>query len=464
MSTIILWIFVPFGVSVVLAVFNRKTSFTRWTAALVSLALAVLAAVINFNSLVQFGGRAYELSTSLSILGRRLVLEDSDRTLLVLIYGLSAFWFFGAPAARTYRLFTPFGLGMIAVLVASLAVEPFLFAALLVEIAVLMSIPMLIPPGQPAGQGVMRYLIFQTIGMPCILIGGWALNATEINPSLESLLLEATLLLGLGLAFWLAIFPFYTWIPLLAGESHPYVVGFLLSLLPTVVFSLLLNFLDSYAFLRNSTLLFQGLQLAGTIMVATAGIWAAFQRDLTRLFGYAVILETGFALLALSLHSNSGLAFYAGGFFPRMLGLGLWALAMSVMQSHDVSMKFEEEKQAFQRLPIATTVCLMAIFSTAGLPLLAGFPIRQPLLEELGTHSIPMAIWALVGCAGMMFAGFRILGALFHHEPKIGHIEEERYQIALLLAGALILVIAGIIPGPYITWMSNLLHGYANLF
>ena len=300
MSTIVLWIFVPFGVSVLLAVFNRRTGFTRWTAAVLSLALAVTAALVNFDSLVQFGGRAYELSTSLSILGRRLVLEDSDRTLLVLIYGLSAFWFLGAPAARTYRLFTPFGLGMIAVLVASLAVEPFLFAALLVEIAVLMSIPMLIPPGKPAGQGVMRYLIFQTLGMPCILIGGWALNATDINPSLESLLLEATLLLGLGLAFWLAIFPFYTWIPLLAVESHPYVVGFLLSLLPTVVFSLLLNFLDSYAFLRNSTLLFQGLQLAGTIMVATAGIWAAFQRDLSRLFGYAVILETGFSLLALS--------------------------------------------------------------------------------------------------------------------------------------------------------------------
>ena len=75
-----------------------------------------------------------------------------------------------------------------------------------------------------------------------------------------------------------------------------------------------------------------------------------------------------------------------------------------------------------------------------------------------------MAIWALVGCAGMVFAGIRYLAALFHGEPKIGHIEEDRYQIALLLAGAVILVVAGIIPGPYITWMSNLLQGYANLF
>ncbi|TLN18711.1 hypothetical protein FDZ74_06865, partial [bacterium] len=258
MSTIILWIFVPFAVSMLLIVFNHYTNFTRWTAALLALALAAAAALIDFDSLLQIGGRGYELTTALSVFGRRLVLENTNRTILALIYGLGAFWFLGTPAARTNRLFTPLGLAIISVLVASLAVEPFLYAALLLEIAVLMSIPMLVPPGKAVGQGVMRYLIFQTLGMPCILLGGWALNAIEINPASQSLLAEASFLLALGLAFWLAIFPFYTWVPLLAGESHPFVAGFLFTMLPTVVFSLLLNFLDGYAFLRNSAFLFTG--------------------------------------------------------------------------------------------------------------------------------------------------------------------------------------------------------------
>lgn len=464
MSTILLWIFVPFGVSLLLAVFNRHTTVTRWTAALLALALALSAALIDFGNLVPVGGRAFELSTSISILGRRLVLENSDRILLVLIYGLGAFWFLGTPAAGTHRLFTPLGLGIMAMLVASLAVEPFLYAAMLVEIAVLMSIPMLVPPGKQAGQGVMRYLIFQTLGMPCIILGGWALNAIDINPANESLLLEATYLLGLGLAFWLAIFPFYTWIPLLAGESHPYVAGFLFSMLPTAVFSLLLSFLDGYAFLRNSTFLFQGLQIAGTIMVATAGIWAAFQRDLTRLFGYAVILETGFSLLAISLHSETGLELFAGAYLPRMIGLALWALALAVMQSHGIAMKFEEEKAAFQRLPVASLACLAAMFSIGGLPLLAGFPIRQPLLEELSVTSIPVTVWALVGCAGFMIGGFQYLAALFRNEPKTGRIEENHYQIALLLAGIGVLVVAGVFPRPFIAWMTNILQGFTNLF
>lgn len=464
MNTVILWIFVPFGVSILLGVFNWHANVTRWIAALLALALAIIAAVVDFSGLVLIGNRAYELTTSFSILGRTLVLDNSHRTLLALIYGLGAFWFLGTPAAGTHRLFTPLGFGILTLLVASLAVEPFLFAALLVEIAVLMSIPMLVPPGKAAGQGVMRYLIFQTLGMPCILLGGWALSAIETNPANESLLLAATFLLTLGLAFWLAVFPFYTWIPLLAGESHPYVAGFLFSLLPTVVFSLLLNFLNEYAFLRNSTFLFQGLQLAGTIMVATAGIWSAFQRDLTRLLGYAAILETGFALLALSLRSNTGLELYAGAFFPRLIGLGLWALALSIMQNHGLSLKFEEEKQAFQRLPLASIACVVALFSCSGLPLLAAFPIRQPLLEELGSQSIPVAIWALVGSAGLMVGGFRYLTALFNSEPKMVHIEENHYQIILLVVSVALLIAAGVFPTLFIDWMSNILQGYANLF
>lgn len=464
MNTVILWIMVPFGASLLLAMLSRYARLTRWMAAILTLTLAIAAGLLNFGNLVVLGGRAYELVTSLTLLGRRLVLDNADRTLLVLIYGLGAFWFFGTPAANTNRLFTPLGLGMISLLVASLAVEPFLYAALLVEIAVLMSIPMLVQPGKPAGQGVMRYLIFQTLGMPCILLGGWALSATEINPANERLFIEATYMLSLGMAFWLAIFPFYTWIPLLAGESHPYVAGFLFSLLPTAVFSMLLSFLDGYAFLRNSTALFQGLQLAGTIMVATGGIWAAFQRDLTRLLGYAVILETGFALLALSLHSDTGLEIFAGAYFPRLVGLALWALALSVMQSHGVSAQFENEKQAFQRLPLASLACLLAIFSISGLPLLAGFPVRLPLLEELGQQSISMAIWALVGCGGLMVGGFRYLGVLFHQEPKVGRGEESRYQIILLLGGVVVLIVAGIFPRPFLTWMANILQGFGNLF
>ena len=104
---------------------------------------------------------------------------------------------------------------------AARAVEPFLFGAVRVEIAVLVSIPMLVPPGTRPGRGVLRYLIFQTLALPVILLAGWAFNIVQIYPENQAALARASIFLGLGFAFWLGVFPFYTWIPMLSEESHP---------------------------------------------------------------------------------------------------------------------------------------------------------------------------------------------------------------------------------------------------
>ena len=73
----------------------------------------------------------------------------------------------------------------------------------------------------------------------------------ESNPGDIELLAQAAVLLALGFAFLLAIFPFYTWIPLLMEEASPYAVGFVLWIFPTVALLFMLGFLDRYAWLRD---------------------------------------------------------------------------------------------------------------------------------------------------------------------------------------------------------------------
>ena len=41
MSTVTFWIFVPFGISIVLVLFNRSVRVTRWIAAVAAVGLAV---------------------------------------------------------------------------------------------------------------------------------------------------------------------------------------------------------------------------------------------------------------------------------------------------------------------------------------------------------------------------------------------------------------------------------------
>jgi len=61
-------------------------------------------------------------------------------------------------------------------------------------------------------------------------------------------------------------------------------------------------------------------------MVVTGGLLAAFQHHLGKIMGYAIIVETGFSLLALSLGSSSSLNIFLLLLVPRAISLGLWAL------------------------------------------------------------------------------------------------------------------------------------------
>ncbi|HQN45352.1 MAG TPA: hypothetical protein PLA25_14540, partial [Anaerolineaceae bacterium] len=304
MSAPLIWIVIPLVLTGLLWLLHRQPKRAALAMLIICLVLVILAATLPIGSFIKVGRTTFELPTILTLFGRRLVLEASDRIWLMLVYGLGAAWSLGIVQSRVHRSFTPLSLLMIVLLVAARAVEPFLYAALLVAVAVLASLPLMLPPDARPGRGIMRYLIFQMLAVPFILLAGWAASVVDANPSNEVLRLVASASLGLGLSFWLAVFPFYTWVPLLAGEAHPFAAGFVLSLLTTTALFLGLDFFNGFGWLRNSDLILTALRLVGVLMVVTGGIWAAFQEDLTRLFGYAIIVDLGAALLSISLHSE----------------------------------------------------------------------------------------------------------------------------------------------------------------
>ena len=53
-------------------------------------------------------------------------------------------------------------------------------------------------------------------------------------------------------AFLLAIFPLFTWIPMLSEEVSPYILGFILWILPTTTLIFCAGFIDRYSWLRSS--------------------------------------------------------------------------------------------------------------------------------------------------------------------------------------------------------------------
>ena len=461
MSGPIIWVGVPAVAGLVFWFLRKRSGRVALFATGLCLALALAAWLIPFGQALRLGPLSLTVDTTLSFAGRRLILEASDRTFLVFIYFACAFWFAGSQAAGANELFIPFGFGIVALLVAALSVEPFLYAALLVEMAVLVAIPMLAPPGTRIGQGVLRFLIFQTLAMPFILLAGWALAGVETNPSNQTLVILSTVFLALGFAFWLAVFPFYTWIPMLAEQSNPYVSGFIFLMLTTVNLLLGLNFLDRFGWLRASLDVFLVISQIGTLMVVAAGVWAAFQKDLSRLFGYGVIVETGFSMLAIGLGGPVGMQLFSSMLIPRMVGLGLWALSLSILLREAGSTRFEAVRGLAQRMPFAVSGLAVAALTLGGLPLLPVFPVHQLLLEELAKISLMNALWVLLGSGAMLFSTFRALTVLAHGTRLPQVVRENRAQIVLLVSGIAGLLLTGLFPQIFLPMLAGLTSGYS---
>jgi formate hydrogenlyase subunit 3/multisubunit Na+/H+ antiporter MnhD subunit len=269
-----------------------------------------------------------------------------------------------------------------------------------------------------------------------------------------------------------------------------------------------LGFLDQFGWLRELPFLYAVIGQVGVLMIVTAGLWAGFQRDLARLMGYGVIVETGFSLLAVSLRSQIGMDLFASMLLPRMIGLGLWALTLSILLREAGSGRFERVTGLARKMPFAVVGLGVAALSLGGLPLLAVYPIRQILLEEIAKQSLLNAVWALAGMVGMMFSTFRALFALSRLVgeagptvqpvtqpadasispvpsglPQTGPLKlpqiipikppevkpaapgycETPMQILLIIGGVVLLLMIGIFPQAFFPLTHGLIEGFVNL-
>jgi NADH-quinone oxidoreductase subunit N len=455
-----IWIFLPIAFAALLLALPSP----RWRAVLasiLSLGLTGLAALNAIDSGRTFWQFTLRIDSTFSLLGRRMVLDANDQAMLILMYAITALFFFGAASVGVSGKFAPAGLTLVALFIATLAVQPFLYAAFIFQIAALLAALMLQPGNQTPEAGVLRFLVIQTLAMPFILLAGFLLTGVEASPSDVGLVQQSALLLGLGFAFLLAIFPLNAWVPKLAEETHPYLYAFILLLLPITATIFGLGFLDRYAWLRNASQLPEILRAVGLILVATSGLWAAFQRHLGRMLAYTTIFQTGISLIALSLPDRVlALQIFFLLIPTRALTIIIWTMGLGVL-SNQTNLTFQSVRGMVRQYPLAVVSITLAQLSAIGMPMLISFPGRQALWQSLGAVSLESALILGLATFGLLFGGLRALAVLVMADPEIRwQSSETPVQRSLFLVSWLLLVLPGIFP----QWSQPFLASLPNIF
>ena len=445
MTTPVLFIVIPSIMALGLFFLRGKPRFSITISMVLYLFLGFLALFQNFGVVTKIGEVSVDIGTTLILFGRNLVLSNSDRYFLFLSCISILLTMGGIQYLRLKVNVIPYLMLILASLTAAVAVEPFLYSSIFVEIAVLFSLPILIHPKSPLLKGVLRFLLYQSLAMPMILIGGWFISGTQSSPSDLQQLGVAGFFLATGFAFWLAVFPFHSWVPLLIEDVHPHIFTFLLALIPQAILFLILDFTNSISWIRESDQFYTILFFTGLIMVVTTGIWGLFEKRLTRYIAYIILFETGSLLMLSGLQSYATSLAYYLSMFPRLIGILLIGFCLSVIISSD-NQSIRDFTSVGRTYPFASSGLIIALFSLVGFPLLGEFPYKYILLSSIGEYRPQMLPWVIVGMTLVIIPVFLLLMKVFSRNNQNVKIQESIPQILIICSGVFLLLLTGIYP------------------
>ncbi len=454
---------VPLVVSGVLQLIRRWPTLLAWTTAITAALLGVLVTFAPFNDPISLGSIDIVLGRSLVVLGRSLVVERVDRLPLTFMFFTSAGLFVLAWRLLPRSNFFPIGLTMVTLLAGALLVQQVVYAALLVEMAIIFAVfplhePIVVVTKEGERRiryglrtkGGVRYMAYATLALPGLMVTQLLLELFASFPNDLGLLQASTVLLGLSFAILLGAVPFQSWLSTVATDGSPPVVTFLFTVNLGTVWFMLLAYLETYSWLGNQAAFGPLFTIVGLLMIVTGGVLAASQRRLGRLVGYATLVENGAMFVALGTRQVTGLALTVMLLIARPLALGLMTMGLEGLRrlgGGDDSVAAIEG--AAWRAPWRTAAFLVGGIAMAGFPLSLGFAARWGLYRLLAQQSFFQAVLALSGSAGVMMGligAIRTLLAPVGEESRHESLGEDPVVVALIVLLIGVTLILGLFP------------------
>jgi len=431
LSTPILFVIFPSVIAIISGVFYQRRVLNLLLISLTAIFLALMAALLPESLTISIGPITIFFNESLGFLGRQVSLAYEILPFIAFSYAITGLWTIFSTIPIVPEFFRSVSLVITALLTAAVGVEPFLYAALLIELAVLFSITILSPLEEKTSSGILRYLSLQTMAMPFILLAGWLLTGIETLPPDSPLVTQSMIVLALGIGLLLGVFPFHSWVPMVSQQANAMVTSFILFIINISILVFSLNFIDRYTFLRDFESIDVFLQLFGTFMILVGGIWTAFQDNLKRALGFSLLSEIGFSLLCIGLLDQGGLN---------------WL---------------------FLLFPVLSLGLFVAQLSLAGLPLFASFPSKFFILTTAFKVNTPSGVWSFLGNLGLFIFTFRALSSFVTpNDQNISEqwsVNETRKTAIPILVFIFILLILGLFPDTFLANLTKTLTSFNQL-
>ena len=453
-----------FDLTAILAIGSLMLRRRPWAslalAAVGSLLIGIFALSAPIEIPHELLGVSLEFEGGWRILGRLIALSDRNRAPVAFLYLTGALFFAAGIFARPGRTFAPVGLLTLGLLGGSLTIEPFLYAAIFLELAAMAAILVLNPPETGSDPGSLQLLVLYTLAMIAILFTGWLLDnvgITSVTPELASKVMS---LLALGFAILMFIPPFHFWLGRAAETANPYSLAFLAVVLQSAGLFFLLRFLDSLEWLRSEPRVFGAGLTVGLLMAGLGSLASAAQTNYSKMIAYALVADFGVTLFAIGSSLAGALQIVLFHLGIRVVSLAVWGLGATALR------RIRGDAQligAGRANPLAACASLIGALGLAGFPVTGGFPIRWALLREpTGSTNVG----ATIVLASMVLVSISV-GRWATRIFSPAQDGEERSVAGtnrwIFLAGILVCLLLGAFPQLGLPWVGPALRGFANL-
>ncbi|MBI5282288.1 MAG: NADH-quinone oxidoreductase subunit N [Candidatus Solibacter usitatus] len=288
-------------------------------------------------------------------------------------------------------------------------------------------------------ESALKYFLLGSFATAFLLFGvAWiygltgTTNLTQIRAALLDpqahpnmlILGAATAMMFVGFAFKISAAPFQMWAPDVYQGAPAPVAAFMSAGPKAAAFAMFLRVLmTAFEPVKDR---WEPILWTSTLATMVIGNFSALrQSNIKRLLAYSSIAHAGYVLVAVTTHSEIGIAaamFYLASY--ALMNIGAFAIVTHVARKGEQYVEISDFAGLSQRQPLVAAMLTVFLLSLTGIPLTAGFFGKFYIFKAaLDANMVWLAVLGMLNSAVAAYYYLRVIVVMYMHAPAEGAAE-----------------------------------------